>query len=291
MLPLERLYQNLEETLMSNKTKFKYIFVILTYKNSEDIVECEKSIKEHISNYKIVVVNSYFDDASKDRIQKFAIEHDCDFLNVENKGYSFGNNRGIEYANEKYDYDYIIISNPDIIVRHFDEEALDQASKYAIIAPSITAKSGKKQNPISIHHSKASQRFIYKGFKKGSKFSLFIGLTIGWLNRHFFKLFHLGKKKPYKIYCAHGSFVILRKSAVDVLYPVYDENMFLFAEEGLLALRAKQNGLLTGQLNAIDIFHKEDGSMSLADFSIDGELKKSNIYFYEIYVKKPKGDK
>lgn len=41
-------------------------------------------------------------------------------MNVENKGYSYGNNRGIEYCHNNYEYDYIIISNPDIIIKKFD---------------------------------------------------------------------------------------------------------------------------------------------------------------------------
>lgn len=271
---------------MSEIKKFKHIFVILTYKNSSDLVECLDSIKEKVNDSHVVVVNSYFDDTTKDKIEKVAKDYGCDFLNIENKGYSFGNNRGIEFVKEHFDYYYLIVANPDVIINKFDDELLDKMDKYAIIGPNITAKSGKKQNPISFKRSKLSEKFIYKGFKKNSKFSLFLGLGFGWLNRHWYKLFHLSKKKPHRVYCVHGSFVIFRKSAIDTLYPVYDEKMFLFAEEGLLALRAKEANLLSCYTRCVDIFHKEDGSMSLADFSIDGELQKSNIYFYEAYVKK-----
>ncbi len=82
--------------------------------------------------------------------------------------------------------------------------------------------------------------------------------------------------------------MIFTKSAITSLYPVYDENVFLFAEEGILALKAKENGLYTGQFNQIIINHKEDGSMKLVDFSLNKELAKANIYYYENYVKNKK---
>lgn len=41
----------------------------------------------------------------------------CSFINVENKGYGFGNNRGIEYANKYFDYEFLIVSDPNIIIK------------------------------------------------------------------------------------------------------------------------------------------------------------------------------
>ncbi len=34
----------------------------------------------------------------------------------------------------------------------------------------------------------------------------------------------------------------------------------------------------------ISVFHKEDGSMNLSNISIQGELAKGNIYYYEHYI-------
>ena len=55
-----------------------------------------------------------------------------------------------------------------------------------------------------------------------------------------------------------------------------------------IGLVAKDKGIKTGQFNSIDIYHKEDGSMKLANFSINNELAKSNIYYYETYIRKGK---
>lgn len=273
---------------MINKEKIKFVFVILVYKNSSDLVECIESIKEKVSDYRIIVVNAFFDKKTKDIIEKISKENNCVFLNIENKGYSFGNNRGIEYATNHFDYQYIIISNPDIIIKDFDEQQIDAHREYEIIAPLIKTKSGKKQNPMAVKNSHLSSSLIYNGLKKNKKFLFVFGIALGKLNRSFFSLFHLSRRKPYRIYCAHGSFVIFRKNAIDLLGLLYDENMFLFAEEDVVAYKAHKNNIAIGQFNSINIFHKEDGSMKLADFSINRELVKSNIYFYETYVMRNK---
>ncbi len=270
--------------------KYNNIFVILTYKNYEDLKECIDSIKEKVSSYKIIVVNSYFDDETMNIFESIAKENNCDFINVENKGYSYGNNVGIDFALKNYYFDYLVVSNPDIIVKDYNQEVLTNNTKYGIIAPKIIARSGKLQNPMCVRRSKLSCKLEYKGFKKDSKFWIMFGIGINKINRTLKTFFHFNKKKPYKIYAAHGSFVLLKKDAIQKLYPVYDENMFLFGEESVLAEKAKQKGILIGQFNSIVVNHKEDGSMKLADFSINDELKKSNIYFYENYMKRKNKD-
>ena len=60
--------------------------------------------------------------------------------------------------------------------------------------------------------------------------------------------------------------------------------MFLFAEECVLASKCKKYGFKTVYDDKKHVLHKEDGSMKLADFSINDELGKANIYYYENYV-------
>ena len=78
--------------------KYNYIAVILVYRNVEDLVECIDSIREKIYSCRIVVVNSYFDDESLNKIKTVAENKDCDFIGIENRGYGYGNNKGIEFA-------------------------------------------------------------------------------------------------------------------------------------------------------------------------------------------------
>lgn len=268
--------------MQQQKEYYKYIAVILVYRNTDDLIECINSFHETINDCKIIVVNSYYDEESENEIKTVADEENCIFLNVENKGYSFGNNRGIEYAREHFDYNYIIVSNPDIIINIFDEVAIEANQEYGILAPKIVARTGRLQNPMLVVRSRLSEALEYYGLKHNNKWLIMAGIAIGKIIRT--AVVKIKRTSPYTIYAAHGSFVIMTKDTVDQLYPIYDENLFLFAEEGVLAYRASEAGIKTGQFDQIVINHKEDGSMQLSKLSINDELRKANIYYYEHYV-------
>lgn len=268
---------------MSNKSNyFKHIFVVLTYRNTKDLVEFLDSLEECIESYKVIIVNSFYDDKSRDEFESIATAHGCDFLNVPNKGYSVGNNRGICYAKEKYEFDYLIISNPDIIVQKF---LLPEEAQPAIYCGKITTLSGKLQNPMHVMENKLSEFLVYRGTKANNKFLFYLGIAMSKILRIMFNSkLKFSRKERYKIFAAHGSFFAFSRKALDVLEPVFDENMFLFSEEHVLAKRAKKLNVPIYYLKSIDCVHKEDGSMNLWNGNTNEELKKSVIYCYENYV-------
>lgn len=239
---------------MNEKTAYKFIFVILVYRNTDDLRECIDSIKKHVESYRIIIVNAFYDDATCQYVKQIANDNNCDFINIENRGYSYGNNRGIEFAEDHYIYNWIIISNPDIIIKRFDSKIFDEA-KFDILAPKIIAADGKQQNPMMFRRSTLSEKLIYKGLKKQNRALFYLGIAITKFIRvvsvAYYKLIH---KNLYRIYCAHGSFVILSKHAVKILSPVYDENMFLFGEEGVLAYKAEKANLKCLYSSSISIF-------------------------------------
>lgn len=250
----------------------------------DDLKECIESIQAKVESKQIIVVNAYYDEKSRLSAESIANIYNADFINIENKGYSYGNNRGIELANSKYDYSYIVISNPDIIIEKFDDKLLTFDFEYDIIAPQIIAASGRKQNPMMVRKDRIREFLIYIGLKYNIKIAFYWGIIMSKISRLFY-LF-LNNSDVLQIFAAHGSFVILSKKAIEKLSPVYDENMFLFAEEGVLAMKALHAKLKTCYYTKICIMHKEDGSMKLSNLIVDNELKKSNIYFYEKYVSK-----
>lgn len=268
---------------MSEKIKYKYVFVILVYRNTQDLKECIESIAEKVDNYKIIVVNAFYDVVSESEAKDIAEQYGCDFMSIENRGYSFGNNTGIEYAYNKYDFDYIVVSNPDITIEKFDDDVL--SNKWGIVAPKIIAADDRMQNPMSLIENKMSERLVYKGLKQDKKFFFLLGVMLNKLSQTMgVMLMKCRGKKQQKIYVAHGSFVLISKETVSTLGPrLYDENMFLFGEEGVLAQMAKKAGIETYYVTDILVHHKEDGSMKLGNFSVNDELKKANIYYYEHY--------
>ena len=245
------------------------------------------SVNEKVSSCKCVIVNAYYDDDSQYEVERIADLFGCDFISIENKGYSYGNNRGMEYALNHYDFDYIVVSNPDVVIEKFDDRFLDKDFEYDIIAPNIIAASGHSQNPAFVRRSFLAEYLIYKGYKKDRKLYLISGLLISKIMRVLtLSIKRISQKHIFDIYCAHGSFLLLSRSLIVKLAPVYDENIFLFGEEGVLAYKSKKDLFKTCYSDYIIIKHKEDGSMKLSNLSINGEMRKSNIYFYENYLNK-----
>ena len=147
------------------RSKIKTIIVTLVYRNYEDLIEFITSVKKHILDSRIIIVNSYFDEDTKEKIVKIAHEYDCDFINVENKGYSHGNNCGIQYARENYDFEQIMISNPDILIEKFTLEKCNN-HEAVVYAPLIFTKNGKIQNPMWVIRNSIGEYLVYVGFKK-----------------------------------------------------------------------------------------------------------------------------
>ncbi len=266
--------------------KYEIIYVVVVYRNTEDLISLIQSINKFNSDFKIIVVNNYYDDESMKKCQKIALDKDCDFINVPNGGYGFGNNRGIEYANQNYDYNFIIISNPDIEIKKFN---VDEITKFdnLVLGPIITTKMGKYQNPYWLFNNRTSEWLIYKGYLIKERIIVYLGIALNKVIREIFlKYFIKSNKKQFKVFALHGSFVIFSKKVIKKIGLPYDEEMFLFAEEAYLAHLLKRHGVISHLTKSIEVLHKEDGSMSVSDNNEKNEVRKSIMVYYPKVKKK-----
>lgn len=259
---------------------YKYVFCILTYRNTEDIKECLSSIRGKVSDYKVVIVNSFYDNESEDNIKRTAFDNGCDFLSVPNKGYGSGNNKGINYIRESYNYDFIIVSNPDIVIKKFSQ--LEGINSPCVIAPIISTKTGKNQNPYWLVENYFTEKLIYEGMKTDTKIKYIAGIGLNKIVREIgLFLFNIFPISERRVYAAHGSFMILTKGVLERIGTLYDENIFLFAEEALLAHELKKAGIPVYLTKKVKILHKEDGSVGLAGINENKIARDSIIYYYE----------
>lgn len=266
------------------KKHFDYIFVILVYRNAEDLIACLESIHKKVRNYRVVIVNAYYDERSKNIIEIIAREYDCDFINVDNKGYGAGNNRGIEFVIEQYEFEYVIVSNPDITIDIFPKN-IATFKEMEIVAPQILARNGKNQNPILVKDNKLADYFLYQGYKNQINILVMIGFALNKIPREVFLKMY--KKCIRRVYGAHGSFVMYSRKAISQLTSnLYDEKIFLFSEEFVIAKKAKDLQLCTFYCPYVRIRHKEDGSIKIANISENEHLAKSTMYYYETYRKR-----
>ncbi|MDB1750814.1 hypothetical protein PMV51_16420 [Enterococcus avium] len=261
--------------------KYDFLFVILVYRFADDLIDFDSSLKEKIQNYKVVVVNSYLDDESEEKICSIASELHYDFLSIQNKGYGYGNNKGIQYAMERYDYKYLIICNADIIIRSFDTSKLPL--KNAVIGPAICTINGKSQNPYWAVENKPMEKMIYNGLRRQSRLRMIVAQGCNKIIRELF-LKTRKKSSISQVYGVHGAFIIFTHDVIEKLFPIYDENMFLYYEEAYLAEKLQKQRVKKYYYPLIDILHKEDGSTKGMDFDQHSHASSSYVYYYETYV-------
>ncbi|HFR3172669.1 TPA: glycosyltransferase family 2 protein, partial [Streptococcus suis] len=109
------------------------------------------------------------DDESLELVRKIANSNNCDFINVENKGFSYGNNIGLKYALDNYDFDFVTCSNPDVVINKFEDKILTEYPD-SIYGPEITTINGRKQNPMVIFKNDFINKLIYYSYTKNIRF-------------------------------------------------------------------------------------------------------------------------
>ena len=264
---------------------YDLVFVVLVYRNTDDLDSFFKSLQ--VDNCKVIVVNSYFDDESERVFKDIAQQNNADFISVPNKGYGAGNNRGIEHAMANYSFNYLIVSNADILIERLSIDAMKQKGD-VIIAPKILNLRNRNQNPSApFAPSKLSLsmwKLIYEKNMRGFLWVMFIRSRI---QKTFFYLISPWYKR---IFSAHGAFVIFPINVLKKLVPLYNEKMFLFAEEEHVGMLAKSNGIKTVYSPELIVRHKENGSMRIASVN-EFEKKKQSFFVYFDYWFSKEGNK
>lgn len=268
-----------------DKIKYDFVFVVLCYRNTDDLSLFITSAKKITDTYKIVVVNSYYDDETRDNFKKITIENNCDFVNVPNNGYGAGNNSGVDYAKSHYNFEYLVICNPDIEFITFSKDNIKGMNDY-IIAPEIKTLKGKSQNPFIDQRSRLINKSIetleYYGYRTKSKLLLYSGFAINKFIRESSNfIYNMIQPKRRKIHACHGACLIIGQTALRRIDKLYDENMFLFCEEFHLANVAKERKVDTVMVPSLKVLHREDGSVSFISKSAFKIQAKSFIYYYE----------
>ncbi|MCC8072091.1 MAG: hypothetical protein LIO90_09850, partial [Bacteroidales bacterium] len=248
-------------------------------RNTEDLVDFFKHL--YIRDSKVIVVNSFYDDNTDKIFKSIALANNADFLTIPNKGYGYGNNRGIEYALKKYMFEFLIVSNADITIRKFDDSKL---KPNCIYAPKVITLKGKNQNPtFPFKVSRLREKLLHYTFK-GNHNKLVLALyAYSRLSKIFFYAISDIRKK---IYAPHGSFFLMPYEVVKRTHPIYNEEMFLYYEEAHFGKVMESNNIRTEYYPDIIIDHKEDGSTASTNTSEFDYMKNSFEIYYKTWVEK-----
>ena len=263
--------------------KYDFVIVVLVYRNTKDLEDF--FVHQNVPNTKVIVVNSFFDEETECQFKTIANDNNADFISVPNKGYGYGNNRGCEFALKKYDFKYLIVSNADIEIVDFNIAMLNGCDS-KIVAPRLVNKKGHNQNPANPYaSSKLYLRIMKFAFEHNNRRFLYVFAAVSRFRKLCFNLIYFFFKYN-TIFAPHGAFTIISHSALLKLYPIYNEDIFLFCEEPHLGNLAHANQISIVYKPTIKIFHKEDGSMNVASINIFEKTRESFLKFYSYWYEK-----
>lgn len=233
----------------------KNAIIILCYNDSKNTINYVNSILEYNILDKIIVVdnNSKEDEAKKLECLK-NISNKLEVIRTSsNGGYAYGNNVGLKYLDEKCsdDFDYVIISNPDVFVEENSiVKTIDYMNKnknVAIASPRMNFVTGparraawkKRTFAIDIAGSVRINEFLlYPLLKKGEYTKKDYG------------------KEVLKVDNVAGSFFVADFNKFKEV-GFFDEGTFLFYEEDILSEKLIKKGYDIVLLNDINFMHYE----------------------------------
>lgn len=248
--------------------------VILNYNDYETTKEMLDQIKDYKVLDYIIVTNNCISDKKSDNLKKYENKKIKIIKTKENTGYAKGNNFGIKYLVENYKVDYIIISNPDIILKEKDivklKEDLKENKEIDLIAPNVE-----------------QLKEIYRGWKLPGFLDDLLS-NINFIQR-FAKKRLLYDEKEYnkkltKVDVVSGCFFMIRKTSFERIN-YFDENTFLYYEENIIGKKLKKENMNTYVDNEVKIIHNLSVSIdknvnSLKKYKI---LKESQRYYEKEY--------
>lgn len=242
-------------------------FVILHYNNIDETMECLDSLEKFNSN--IVVVSNSKDYDNLKMIEKRVSKV---IINEENIGFAKANNIGCKYAIEHFQPDFLCVINNDVIIEQKDfitqVEKLYKKYKFDILGPKILPEESDSCNPFYAYKTLDEVRARIKYTEKLIKIyqNKFLRLLLN---------IYLKVKAPFRKekkttngssdqlnVALHGCALIFSKKYYKKYNDVFYNGTFLFHEEEFLALRAKENNLVTLYSPKIELYHKEGSSLA-----------------------------
>ena len=205
--------------------------ILLNYNSSVDCRKCITFLKQQQGiELEVVIVDncSQMDESLK--VKELSEEQGCTFIQAQkNRGYNAGNNIGLRYAAEK-GYKYALIANPDMEFPQVDYivklvDCMKSHPKNAVVGSDIVTPSGMHQNPM--REMTYNEEFWW-------------GFTLLRYRRNhcWFEYDHTSSGICEKL--SGCCFLIDIEFVRQIGF--FDENVFLYSEEPILAKQVRGRG-------------------------------------------------
>lgn len=252
--------------------------LVLNYNDAPTTIRFVNSVKDFSCVRYILVVDNHSTDESRTVLKKIQNEKIIVVDSGKNGGYGFGNNYGIKLLQSEYNSEYILLSNPDVVVEESVlvelEIFLRNNNEYAIAAPFMLDTKGEKQ--------------FNTAFRIPSKWEYIfsIDLLISKLKGSFYyKNIEKETSEVIDVGAVTGSMFFMRVKDITEC-EMYDENVFLYCEELILGKRLASIGKKIALLTRISFVHNHSVSISKTYktlFSKQRLLMQSKMYVIKHY--------
>ena len=252
--------------------------VILNYNDSATTSTLVKSIENYRLLDKIIVVDNLSTDDSYECLKRLESDKVIVIQSNRNGGYGYGNNFGVKYAKERFNSDYVLICNPDVM---FQEKVVSSALKVVQNDPSIAIVS-----PIQLKANGEKANTIAWRVPSALKYIMCSGVILKRIVKGYkYEDSELNDGINY-VDCIPGSFLFVNTEAFAKVGG-YDENIFLYCEETVLGIKMKEAGYKTALDGSETYYHLHSVSINKS-FSKEVQrtrlLLKSRRYVIKRYL-------
>lgn len=239
--------------------------IILNYADYETTQKLVNSLKEFMNLKHICVVDNTSPDDSFIKLKELSSSKVDVIQAVKNGGYGYGNNCGIEYLLSRYNSDYILLCNPDVIIEDEVigelESFLRKHNDYIISAPLMLDRQGVIQRNTA--------------FKINNVYSYIMSFEMVYsklIKPGEYRFINMGMDKMDVDAVAGSLFMFDAKKMKQ--YAMFDENVFLYCEERILGIKSRRAGLKIALLPRYTFIHNHSVSINK---TFDSEAKKRRI--------------
>lgn len=237
--------------------------IVLNYNDAPTTVELISKIKTYDTVDKIVIVDNSSTDDSYEILSSI---HDSKIILIQtdhNGGYGFGNNIGIKYAYGVLNSAYVLIVNPDIIIKEEVIQKLlyDLSVTDAALITAIMLDNNNKP--------------VMTGWKVPSFFE-YVLATSTIMNYIFnpIKFINYTNCGVISVGCVTGACFLARTEKL-YKYGLFDEDIFLYCEETVLGIKMKNSNQLVLLDTDVSFIHNHSVSIKK---SIKKETHRFNIF-------------
>lgn len=262
----------------------KLAVIVVNFNDEKDTIKYVKEITEYEIVDKIVVVDNQSTNPNCfEKLKSLRSEKVDVIQSKKNGGYSYGNNFGIKYLEDQgLEFDYYAISNPDIEI---SKDSIKETIEFLNNNSNVGVAAPKMVNSLDKRIRRCSWKF--RTFGRDVVYSSRI------LELIFYKVLRNGEYSEadyendiLKVDCISGAFFIIKKNVYHEING-FDENVFLFYEEDILAKRLQEKGYFTYSLNNVSFKHYESQTIgkTLSYYKKVKELYNSKMYYHKTYTK------